>query len=301
VHAAELLHQVEGTEIPEGGWVGGDAWFGSVLSAVKDMVRFNVFSTWVIKQKTDFFPMHAFHSVLTARYSKRPAGHWIVFQTTISGVMVLAVCSTWSHSSTTYFVSTCGSTNPAKLSYITHFKDEFGTVGVKHIPQPSIKEWFYNFVPLIDEHNKQAAPMVQPTVNPTFNMSLVSCSAGYVKKIFIGCLWRPMSKRPTTPRRHHRPHQFSEERRSSCIRQLIPDALLLLFLMLNNTTSNILFAISVASIMHPRATRNRPLISFAPSGFYIYPNNINSPGVTKPLLKAVFSEKKCHITVQAIC
>ena len=43
--------------------------------------------------------------------------------------------------------------------------------------------------------------------------------------------------------------------------------------------------------MHPRATRNRPLISFAPSHFYIYPNNIDSPGVTKPLLKAVFSEK----------
>jgi hypothetical protein len=51
-------------------------------------------------------------------------------------------------------VSTCGSTNPAKSSYIAQFEDEFGTVGVKHIPQPSIKEWFYVFLPLIDEHNK---------------------------------------------------------------------------------------------------------------------------------------------------
>jgi hypothetical protein len=151
-HAAEVLHQVEGAEIPEGGWVGGDAWFESVLSAVEVMVRFNVFSTWVIQQNTDFFPMHALHSVLTARYSKRPTGHWVVFQTTISGVKVLAVCYAWSNSSTTYFASTYGSTNPAKSSYFTHFEDEFGTVGVKHIPQPSIKEWFYDF---LDEHNKQ--------------------------------------------------------------------------------------------------------------------------------------------------
>ncbi len=79
VHEAEVVCQVEGAEIPEGGWVGGDAWFGSVLSAVEVMVRFNIFSTWVIKQNTDFFLMHALHSVLTARYSKRPAGHWVVF------------------------------------------------------------------------------------------------------------------------------------------------------------------------------------------------------------------------------
>jgi hypothetical protein len=44
------------------------------------MVQFNVFSTWAIKQNIDFFPVHALHSVLTARYSKKPAGHWVVFQ-----------------------------------------------------------------------------------------------------------------------------------------------------------------------------------------------------------------------------
>jgi glycine cleavage system H lipoate-binding protein len=49
----------------------------------------------------------------------------------------------------------CVSTNLAKSSYVARFEDEFGTVGVKHIPQPSIKEWFYVFLPLIDEHKKQ--------------------------------------------------------------------------------------------------------------------------------------------------
>jgi hypothetical protein len=191
-HAAEVLRQVEGAQIPKGGWVGGDAWFGSVLSAVEVMVRFNVFSTWVIKGNTDFFPMHALHSVLTARYSKKPAGHWVVFRTTISGVMVLAVCYAWSHSSTTYFLSTCGSTNPAKTSYVTHFEDEFGVVGIKQIPQPSIKEWFYDFLPLIDEHNKQRQSLLRlekkwPTKNCWFRllvtlvgMSVVDCYRIYL-------------------------------------------------------------------------------------------------------------------------
>jgi hypothetical protein len=79
-HAAEVLHQVEGAKIPPGGWVGGDAWFGSVFSSVEVKVRFNVFSTRVIKQNTDFYPMQALHSVLTARYKERPAGHWVVFR-----------------------------------------------------------------------------------------------------------------------------------------------------------------------------------------------------------------------------
>ena len=160
-HAAEVLRQVKGARIPKGGWVGGDSWFGSVLSAVEVKVQFSAYSTWVIKQNTDFFPMQALHSVLKARYGDRPAGHWVVFRATISGVTLIAVCYAWSHSSTTYFLSTCGSTNAAKTSYTTHFEDEFGTVGVKHIPQPSIKEWFYDFLPLIDEHNKHRQSLLR--------------------------------------------------------------------------------------------------------------------------------------------
>jgi hypothetical protein len=34
-HAAEALCQVDGAEVSEGGWVGGDAWFGSVMLAVE--------------------------------------------------------------------------------------------------------------------------------------------------------------------------------------------------------------------------------------------------------------------------
>jgi len=106
--------------------------------------------------------------------------------------MVLAVCYAWSHSSTTYFLSTCGSTNPAKTSYVTHFEDEFGVVGIKQIPQPSIKEWFYDFLPLIDEHNKQRQSLLRlekkwPTKNCWFRllvtlvgMSIVDCHRIYL-------------------------------------------------------------------------------------------------------------------------
>ena len=65
-HAAEVLHQVEGAKLTCGGWVGGDSWFGSVLSAVEVMTQFGVHSMWVIKQNSDFFLMMAIHSVLKA-------------------------------------------------------------------------------------------------------------------------------------------------------------------------------------------------------------------------------------------
>jgi hypothetical protein len=44
-HTAEVLRQVEGSGIEPGGWVGGDAWFGSVVTSVEVMKRFKVHST----------------------------------------------------------------------------------------------------------------------------------------------------------------------------------------------------------------------------------------------------------------
>jgi hypothetical protein len=45
-HTAEVLRQVEGADVASGGWVGGDAWFGSVMTAVEVMKRMEVDSTW---------------------------------------------------------------------------------------------------------------------------------------------------------------------------------------------------------------------------------------------------------------
>jgi len=76
----------------------------------------------------------AIHSVLKARYSDRPAGHWVVFRTKINGVQILAIGYAWSQSSVSYFVSTCGSTYPAADFYEAHYEDEFGVVSTRQIP-----------------------------------------------------------------------------------------------------------------------------------------------------------------------
>jgi hypothetical protein len=36
-HTAEVLRLVTNAKIPDGGWVGGDSWFGSVMTAVEVM------------------------------------------------------------------------------------------------------------------------------------------------------------------------------------------------------------------------------------------------------------------------
>ena len=172
-HAAEVLRQVEGAQLPPGGWVGGDSWFGSVLSAVEVMTRLKVHSTWVIKQNTDFFPMLALRSVLEARCGERPAGHWVVFKTKIEDVKLAAIAYAWSHSSVSYFVTTCGSTAPAAKAYETHYDDEFGVVQTKKIPRPNVLDWVYDYLPLIDEHNKQRQSLLRlekkwPTKNCWF-------------------------------------------------------------------------------------------------------------------------------------
>ncbi len=43
--------------IPKGGWVGGDSWFGLTASAVEVMSKFGVHSSWIIKQNQQWFPM----------------------------------------------------------------------------------------------------------------------------------------------------------------------------------------------------------------------------------------------------
>ena len=41
-HTSEVLRQVEGSNLSEGAWVGGDAWFGSVTTAVEVYNKFKV-------------------------------------------------------------------------------------------------------------------------------------------------------------------------------------------------------------------------------------------------------------------
>jgi hypothetical protein len=122
-HTAEVLHLVEGANIPEGGWVGGDSWFGLTATAVEVMSA-RVHSSWIIKQNQQWFPMKPLFAILKARYKDRPAGHWVTFQATISGVNVIAMAYAWSQRGVSYILSTCGSTAPAQKIYTSYFEDD---------------------------------------------------------------------------------------------------------------------------------------------------------------------------------
>lgn len=64
---AEVLRQVEESGVVEGGFTCGDAWFGSVEAVVELKVRRNVFSTFIIKQNVNYYPMPILHAILSAR------------------------------------------------------------------------------------------------------------------------------------------------------------------------------------------------------------------------------------------
>ncbi len=90
-YTVEVLRLVEGASIPKSGWVGGDSWFGTTATAVEVMKKFGVHSSWIIKQNQQWFPKKPFYAVLKAHLTESPAGRWVTFQATISGVPLIAI------------------------------------------------------------------------------------------------------------------------------------------------------------------------------------------------------------------
>ena len=95
-HTAEVLCQVEGAGVVEGGWVGGDAWFGSIASCIEIIKKFKVHSTFIAKNNTNCFPMKVLHKILQVRFKDRPAGHWVTMSTMISGIPIYIIAYAWS-------------------------------------------------------------------------------------------------------------------------------------------------------------------------------------------------------------
>ncbi len=85
-HTAEVLWQAEGANVVRGGWVGGDAWFGSIESCVELKKRLGLYSTFIIKQNVQYFPMKILHAMLVARHGSCPGGHWFVIKAKLGGV-----------------------------------------------------------------------------------------------------------------------------------------------------------------------------------------------------------------------
>ncbi|CAB9499209.1 unknown protein [Seminavis robusta] len=154
-HAAEVLRQVRDAKVERGGWCGGDAWFGSVATCVELKKRLGVHSTFIMKNNKHFFPIEALMAVLTARHGDRPAGHWVTMTTEIAGVKLIAMAYAWSQKGVSYFISTCGSTEPSEIKYESKFEDAWGNTCSKMLNRPRLCHFIYEYLPLIDEHNKQ--------------------------------------------------------------------------------------------------------------------------------------------------
>ena len=153
-HVAEVLRQAEGANVKRGGWIGGDAWFGSVNAAVELKCRLGINSTFIVKQNRNYCPIEVIRSVLLSRYPTRPAGHWAVMKTTISGIDLFLMAYGWSQKGIAFMISTCGTTVRHTVDYRSKFPDGFGNTDSRSYPRPSIAHFLYEFLPLIDEHNK---------------------------------------------------------------------------------------------------------------------------------------------------
>jgi hypothetical protein len=99
--------------------------------------------------------MKPLFALLKARFGSRPAGHWVTMINTISNVSVIAVAYAWSQHGVIYILSTCGSTEPSGELYASYFEDEDGNISSKQILRPKLAHFLYEYLPFIDEHNKQ--------------------------------------------------------------------------------------------------------------------------------------------------
>ena len=115
-----MLRQVEGSDITEGRWVGGEMWFGSITTAIEVYKKCKVHSTWVIKNNKFVFPMEFICEIIKARH-KKTMEHWVVVITEISDVLIFACPHAWSQCSISYFLSTTVNIYPSLHLYRSQF------------------------------------------------------------------------------------------------------------------------------------------------------------------------------------
>ena len=89
----------------------------------------------------------------------------------IGGVDIFVMAYACSSKGVAYMVSSRGKTVIHKDAYVSLFEDEFGNVMEKELPGPTIAHMLYEFLCLIDEHNK------------TRQNALALESAGYNKEL----------------------------------------------------------------------------------------------------------------------
>jgi len=99
--------------------------------------------------------MKPLFAVSKAWHKDCPAGHWVTFHATRSGVPLMEMAYAWSQRSIFYILSTCSSTRFAEKMCLSYFEDDYGNVGSKERSCPKLAHLLYDYLPHIDEHNKQ--------------------------------------------------------------------------------------------------------------------------------------------------
>ena len=75
-------------------------------------------------------------------------------QTTIAGMELIAMAYAWSQKGVAYMISSCGTTVMHEHPYLSRYEDDFGNAQEKELPWPTVAHMLYEFLPLMDEHNK---------------------------------------------------------------------------------------------------------------------------------------------------
>ena len=80
---------------------------------------------------------------------------------TIVGVNGIAIAYAWRQKGVSYIVSTCRDTKPRKMKFQSNLEDKWGRPMTHAVNQPYICHFLYQYLPLIDEHNKQQQSLLQ--------------------------------------------------------------------------------------------------------------------------------------------
>jgi hypothetical protein len=103
--------------------------------------------------------MEALHTLLKAQFNICPAGHWVVFEDKVVGVKLMAIVYKWSQKvgggGACIMISTFGSMQIHEIKYLSTFEDKYGNIDHKEINHPQVCHFLYDYLPLIDKHNKQ--------------------------------------------------------------------------------------------------------------------------------------------------
>ena len=75
-------------------------------------------------------------------------------QATIAGAELIAMAYAWSQKGEAFMISLCGKMVILEEPYLSCYEDDFGNAQEKELPCPTIAHMLYEFLPLIDEHNK---------------------------------------------------------------------------------------------------------------------------------------------------